>query len=125
MSNTSVTFNYLGTSEVPFDKELTSDFIDEAMELLAEAERILIDMEHTNSGKSVNPLFRVFHTLKANSSQLQLREFIKMLHKMEHKIEPSREEGLPLLEDMINSLLGDIDTLRVFVGILRQRASDI
>ena len=70
----------------------------------------------------MNHLFRVLHTIKGNAGFLGLREFIRLVHTMEHYLEPFRNREFPMAELGAELLLEGVDILSRMLANLQGRA---
>ena len=87
------------------DSELVNFFIDEAMDLVSEWERICLQLEGDSSQENFNALFRIAHNIKGSSRAVGLDEVGEFIHKVEDVIVSVRDQKTPFNSEVLSMLL--------------------
>ena len=87
------------------DQELINFFIDEAMDLVSEWERICLQLETDSSQENFNALFRIAHNIKGSSRAVGLDEVGEFIHKVEDVIVSVRDQKAPFNSEVLSMLL--------------------
>ncbi|MBV8666665.1 MAG: chemotaxis protein CheA [Burkholderiaceae bacterium] len=95
-------------------------FFDEAEELLAEMERLLlaIDVENPDS-EDLNAIFRTAHSIKGGASTFGLTELIDVTHLLETLLDRIRKGEMALTSEHVDAFLLAKDTLKMQVDGLK------
>lgn len=98
---------------------LLADFLEEARELIQQAEAALLELDQGQSDPEIlNGLFRAVHTLKGSAGLFALDAFVAFTHQQESLIMRVRDEGAQLDQEQISALLAGLDVLRAEVARL-------
>lgn len=100
---------------------LLADFLEEAKELIQQAEAALLALDEGESDPEVlNSLFRAVHTLKGSAGLFALDDFVAFTHQQESLIMRVRDAGQMLSRVQISALLQGLDLLRAEVTHLSE-----
>ena len=101
------------------DKEMKLSFIDEARQLLGEAEQCFLDLE-TNMGEPevIENLFRLAHNMKGTSRAVGFGEVAEFTHQLENLLLKLKEKTLAVDDETVNLLLECNDHLTHMVETL-------
>lgn len=98
---------------------LLADFLEEARELIQQAEAALLELDQGQSDPEIlNGLFRAVHTLKGSAGLFALDAFVAFTHQQESLIMRVRDEGAQLDQEQISALLAGLDVLGAEVARL-------
>ncbi len=112
------------------DLSLLSEFVDEANDGLAEADRVLVavDRDGVKQG-DVDLLFRVFHTIKGVAGFLALDDITILAHRTESLLDQMRENKLTLADAVLDGVFDATELMRCCVEAtrmaIRQRKSPL
>jgi two-component system chemotaxis sensor kinase CheA len=110
--------------------EMVRDFVNEARELLDDAEPQIIDMEKTALGSGrvdeeiLNAIFRLFHSLKGTASFLDFQAIIGVTHEAETLLDIFRKGKAEITPYHVDLLCRTSDFVRGILDVLEQRFSD-
>jgi two-component system chemotaxis sensor kinase CheA len=97
-----------------FEREMKQSFLEDAAQLLAEAEQCFLGLEKRDSSQ-FDKLFRLAHNLKGSSATFGLEDFAKLTHQLESLITRLKKNEIPLDDITINLLLACNDRLLTMV----------
>lgn len=96
-------------------------FIEEAGELLVQAEQILLEAESsTPELDDINALFRVFHTIKGSGGIFDLKAIVHFTHHLETLLDCVRSEEVELTAEMITMVLKARDHIEAMIAELAE-----
>lgn len=96
-------------------------FIEEAGELLVQAEQILLEAESsTPELDDINALFRVFHTIKGSGGIFDLKAIVHFTHHLETLLDCVRSEEVELTAEMITMVLKARDHIEAMIADLAE-----
>ena len=110
--------------------EMIRDFINEARELLDDAEPQIIDMEKTALGSGrvdeeiLNAIFRLFHSLKGTASFLDFQAIIGVTHEAETLLDIFRKGKAEITPYHVDLLCRTTDFVRSILDVVERRFSD-
>jgi two-component system, chemotaxis family, sensor kinase CheA len=114
-----------GSSTSPLDRELSGEFIAEALEHLEEADLHLLVLEKDPRYEdALNAVFRAFHTLKGNAGCLGLSSILSLAHRAEGLLDRARKGQVTLTGDALAAAFEAVDALRKMVGGLRESPAE-
>jgi two-component system, chemotaxis family, sensor kinase CheA len=89
-------------------------FFDEAEELLAEAERLLlsIDMENPDS-EDLNAIFRAAHSIKGGAATFGFMDMTEITHVLENLLDKIRKNEMKLTSEHVDAFLEAKDVLKM------------
>src|SRR6056297_2273483 len=94
------------------DTSLQSQFFQESLDILSNAEEIVLHLEqHGFDQEQVHSLFRLFHTLKGNSNMVGEEEINSLTHALESEFDQVRTGKRALNENLLQLTFEVIDTL--------------
>ncbi|MCM8531227.1 MAG: chemotaxis protein CheA, partial [Lentisphaeraceae bacterium] len=94
--------------------EIIDKFVQEGLDLLDEAEGELLAMSRGEStDESLESIFRSFHTFKGNCGFMSFSEMQEITHCLESIVEGVREGEVPTSENIINTILNTVDSLKM------------
>ena len=94
------------------DTSLQSQFFQESLDILSNAEEIVLHLEqHGFDQEQVHSLFRLFHTLKGNSNMVGEEEINSLTHALESELDQLRTGKRELDETLLQLTFEVIDTL--------------
>ncbi|MCC5927715.1 MAG: chemotaxis protein CheA [Cyclobacteriaceae bacterium] len=98
-------------------KTFESTYLNEAGELLAEIEEILLNLEQQPSSENaIERIFRAMHTLKGNSSMFGFVHVGELTHELENIFDDIRQEKKSVNAELLNITLSSIDHLRALLN---------
>lgn len=93
-------------------------FFDESRELLADMERILLELESNPAEDELrNALFRCVHTVKGSAGMFGLHHVVSFTHVVENVLDRLRTEEIQLSQTLANLLLRCRDHISLLVEI--------
>ncbi|MRD73240.1 chemotaxis protein CheA [Rhodocyclus tenuis] len=102
--------------------ELTSVFIQESREQLAEMEAGLLVLEQSpddpGNGELINAIFRAAHTVKGASGVVECHFIENFMHKVENVLDRLRNGEIPVSGGLASLLLKCGDHLTTLIGVL-------
>ena len=110
--------------------EMIRDFVNEARELLDDAEPQIIDMEKTALGSGrvdeeiLNAIFRLFHSLKGTASFLDFQAIIGVTHEAETLLDIFRKGKAEITPYHVDLLCRTTDFVRSILEVMEHRFSD-
>jgi two-component system chemotaxis sensor kinase CheA len=110
--------------------EMVRDFVNEARELLDDAEPQIIEMEKTALGSGrvdeeiLNAIFRLFHSLKGTASFLDFQAIIGVTHEAETLLDIFRKGKAEITPYHVDLLCRTTDFVRSILDVVEQRFSD-
>ena len=110
--------------------EMVRDFVNEARELLDDAEPQIIDMEKTALGSGMvdeeilNAIFRLFHSLKGTASFLDFQAIIGVTHEAETLLDIFRKGKAEITPYHVDLLCRTSDFVRSILDVVEQSFSD-
>lgn len=110
------------------EKEIYNNFLSESSEQLAELESAVIELEKNPADrKSVDTIFRCFHSVKGSSSIFGLTGLKRFAHTMENLMERIRSRALEPTTEVINIILKGTDYLKAIFGKLggKERSKEL
>ncbi|HZZ85975.1 MAG TPA: chemotaxis protein CheA [Anaeromyxobacteraceae bacterium] len=110
--------------DVEIDWQLLADtFLEEAKEILAAMETLLMALEATpGDHELLNALFRAAHTLKGSAAMVDYRRVGEVAHHLEGLLQRLRSRDLVASSEVVSVLLQSVDVLRE--AIRRDRQQD-
>jgi two-component system chemotaxis sensor kinase CheA len=98
-------------------------FLEEARELLEDMERILLDVEATDTtDEQLNALFRAMHTIKGSAGLFGMDEIVHFTHEAENVVDLLRGGHLTLGEDLSGLLLRCHDHVKAMLAAVDDKA---
>ncbi len=94
--------------------KLLADFFAEALDGLQTVEDNLLLLEQGDA-QAVQAVFRALHTIKGNSSFLDLMAINKLSHELENLLDAVRKGALACTQSVIDALLAGVDRLRSLI----------
>jgi len=99
-------------------------FLEEARELLEDMERILLDVEASDTtDEQLNALFRAMHTIKGSAGLFNLDEVVHFTHEAENVVDRLRSGQLSLSEDLSGLLLRSHDHVKAMLAVVDDKAA--
>lgn len=91
-------------------------FYEEAVDLLANLEGLLLDLEkNSHNPELINDVFRTLHTLKGSGSMFGFTALAEFVHNIENTFEMVRQGRLVLSSEMINLTLQARDLMKILI----------
>jgi two-component system chemotaxis sensor kinase CheA len=92
---------------------ILKSFVVETGEGLAQMEESVLELEaRPEDGELIQTIFRVVHTIKGNSSILELPKLQAFAHAFENLLDEVRSRNLSVTPEIINLMLASLDILR-------------
>ena len=89
-------------------------FFEECAELLAEMERLLLEVDISAPSKDdLNAIFRTAHSIKGGAGTFGFSEITETTHILESLLDKLRNGELPLRAEMIDVFLKSVDVLKM------------
>lgn len=108
------------------DRELLSEFISEAKELLAPVDNLFLELEKKPDDLNiVNAIFRPVHTIKGNSAYFGLMGVRNLTHEMETLLDGLRKEKLSVTPRNVQLLLTGMDRLKNMLSRVEEGEDDV
>jgi len=104
------------------DLELLREFHSESLELLQSIEQgLLVLEENPADGKTIDSIFRAFHTFKGGAGFLHLDAMRDLAHELESLLDAVRRSELPINSFVIDLVLAGADSLNQFTAGIGQQ----
>jgi len=108
-------------TEDSFLRELQSEFLQEAQDLVARAEELVLQLEKGNGDKSpVGEIFRVAHNLKGSGKAVGFDVLSEFAHEFENLLGQIRLQERPISRSEISLCLSCTDELKALVRQLNE-----
>lgn len=108
------------------NNELLANFLDEAEELLLAIDKEFVDLEEDPENlEIINAIFRPIHTMKGNSSFLELNDVTSLTHELETLLDHLRKEELTIAHHIIDVMLLAVDELKAIFSRVRESGSQV
>lgn len=106
-------------------RQLLEGFLEEARDLLKEAEDNLLRLEQaSDDGEAINALFRAVHTLKGSAGIFSLEPLVALAHQLENQLMGVRDGQRSLNPALVSLMLECMDELNGMVASIDpQRAT--
>ncbi|MFD2645787.1 chemotaxis protein CheA [Pseudomonas japonica] len=102
--------------------QLLQGFLEEARDLLKEAEDNLLRLEQTSDdGEAINALFRAVHTLKGSAGIFSLEPLVALAHQLENQLMGVRDGQRQLTPALVSLMLQCMDELNGMVESIDPR----
>ncbi len=102
------------------DPTLLTQFVNESMELLDNAQFSLVDLEYDPTNKSsIDNIFRAFHTIKGSSAFLGLKPIEMVSHSMEDLFSLIRDGKIKVSKELIDFIFIGINLLHTFIDAIK------
>ena len=89
-------------------------FFDEAEELLAEAERLLLDIDIENPDtEDLNAIFRAAHSIKGGAATFGFMDMTEITHVLENLLDKIRKNEMALTAEHVDAFLAAKDVLKM------------
>jgi two-component system chemotaxis sensor kinase CheA len=99
------------------DDELTQLFIEEANELLADAEQALLRLEsQPDDLELLNRIFRCAHTLKGNAKMLGFEGVASFTHQLENLLDKLRKQELKVTPQLAQVVFSSVDVMKGLIA---------
>jgi len=106
------------------DTSLLAEFINEATDLIHNAETALLDLETSpENADAVHTVFRACHTIKGSAGFLRLPHVQTLAHAMEDVLANVRDKTMRLSEQIIDILLHSMDILKEIIYAINKSMS--
>lgn len=104
-----------------FEIELQKDFLNEALDLLQDAEKYFLELEKRPDDKDlIDAIFRFAHNLKGTSRAVGLGDIAEITHKAENLLLAIKEGKIPATPRVVSILLAFKDQVSLMVEGLSQ-----
>lgn len=112
---------YVEESDVDdFDREIKTEFINEALGGLEESEGAFLELESTSdTGPLLDRIFRLAHNLKGGSRAVGFSDVAEFTHQLENLVLKIQKGGVQLTSDVVSTLLRSNDRLIEMLSGLR------
>ncbi len=101
------------------DKEMKMSFIEEARQLLEDAEQCFLDLESQKGDPEViEKIFRLAHNMKGTSRAVGFGEVAEFTHELENMLLKIKKNEMTIDDETVNLLLECNDHLKVMVNAL-------
>ncbi len=105
--------------------EITSVFLQESREQLAEMERGLLELEQSpHASETINAVFRAAHTIKGGSGVIECHYIVAFMHLVENVLDRLRNDEIPMTSDLAGLLLRCCDHVGRLIGVLESGAAE-
>lgn len=106
------------------DQAVTT-YRDEALELLAELERAILDLEADPGDKDkMAACFRAMHTIKGGGAMFGFEEISRFTHEIETTFDMVRNGRLPVTPQLLNATLAAGDHIKTLLFASGETPSD-
>jgi DNA-binding response OmpR family regulator/HPt (histidine-containing phosphotransfer) domain-containing protein len=107
------------TSQNEFDDKLRTDYIQEAKELIADAEICFVQLERDKGNKDlIDSIFRMIHTVKGSGSIVGFDSFTRFAHQFEGLLAQIRAGTLVIDDKIMNLMFESNDVLKNWLNAL-------
>jgi DNA-binding response OmpR family regulator/HPt (histidine-containing phosphotransfer) domain-containing protein len=108
------------TSQSEFDDKLRADYVQEARELLADAEICFVQLERDKANKDlIDRIFRMIHTVKGSGSIVGFDSFTRFAHQFEGLLAQIRAGSLTVDDKIMNLMFECNDVLKDWLNALQ------
>ncbi len=107
-----------------FLDDVIEEFLDETQEQLGFILDDILILEKQNDSEGVNRIFRVFHTIKGNSSMLGFENLSRFTHLAEEMLSRIRKGEMEIDREIIDLILACVDRIRDILQCLRNGGDD-
>lgn len=108
-------------SQSDFEHKLRLDYLQEAKELLADAEACFLKLEHDNKNSElIDRIFRMIHTVKGSGSIVGFNNFTRFAHQFENLLALIRTGKLTIDAAIMDLMLEANDRLKDWLGELEK-----
>jgi CheY-like chemotaxis protein len=108
------------TSQSEFDDKLRADYVQEARELLADAEICFVQLERDKGNKDlIDRIFRMIHTVKGSGSIVGFDSFTRFAHQFEGLLAQIRAGTLAIDDSIMNLMFESNDILKDWLNALQ------
>jgi len=91
-------------------------FFDEAEELLAEAERLLLEVDIANPDmEDLNAIFRAAHSIKGGAATFGFMDMTEITHVLENLLDKIRKNEMAITSEHVDAFLAAKDVLKMEV----------
>jgi two-component system chemotaxis sensor kinase CheA len=109
-----------------FDRQIKECFLDEAAQMLAEAEQCFLSLESKpDDGEVIDQLFRLAHNLKGSGNAVGFTELGGFTHRLESLLLDVKHKRISVTRPVIDLLLKCSDHLQTWIGKLRADLSAV
>lgn len=106
-------------------KEITNDFVQEALELLESLNENFIELEkHPENKEILNTIFRAAHTVKGSAGFLGFQNIVELAHSAENILNKLRQGEISLTSEMMDYLLNTMDILKSMIITVSETGSE-
>ncbi len=108
------------------EQDMLDTLLVESREHLQRMEPLLVELERSGgevSEQIINELFRSVHSIKGGFSFLAIAPVVDLAHALESVMARVRDRQLPITSELIDALLGGIDTLREMIDNIERADS--
>ncbi|MHB1697334.1 MAG: chemotaxis protein CheA [bacterium] len=106
-------------------KEITNDFVQEALELLESLNENFIELEKQPENKEIlNTIFRAAHTVKGSAGFLGFQNIVELAHSAENILNKLRQGEINLTSEMTDYLLNTMDILKAMIITVSETGSE-
>lgn len=103
-----------------FEKEIKTEFLNEASTLLEDAEQAFLQLEGTGHSDVIAKIFRLAHNLKGSSKAVGFDHVGEFTHHWESLLLKVKDGVLPMNKSLFNLLLSCLDHVRFMIVSLRE-----
>lgn len=104
-----------------FEREIKSDFLLEAKDLLSNTEQCFLNLERcSDDPDNINNLFRLAHNLKGSSGAVGFTELAEFTHRLESLLLALKEKKIPVTKSIVDLLLRSNDYLTETIDLLQE-----
>ncbi|HBD93614.1 MAG: hypothetical protein A2015_14810 [Spirochaetes bacterium GWF1_31_7] len=101
--------------------ELINIFIVEAEDRIANAQRLILELENSLSNSEIiDNLFQIFHTIKGECGFLKIETFGNLTHSIEHILDLLRNKKIEINSNVIDRLLEGVDLSTSIIWYLKK-----
>lgn len=103
-----------------FEKELKTGFLEEASELLTEAEQCFLDLESDSANQgTIEKIFRIAHNIKGSSKAVGFDALGAFTHEFESFLLKCKSGSIPILKQTISLMLECNDHIKESLKLLQ------
>ena len=105
-------------------KGINKNFTIEASELLDNITDDIFDFEIEQDSKTINRIYKAFHTIKGNASMLGFQNLSFFSHRSEDMLARIRDRDIPFDKEIGDTLFQIIDTMKLILGDIQANEND-
>lgn len=91
-------------------------FISEVNSYIEKLNVIILELEKKHDSKTVEEVFRIFHTLKGMAATMGYEDIVNVSHKIENVLQEVKDGKSKITEEIISDIINAVDRIESFLG---------